>query len=442
MMNFSIRSEPRMRVRITDFHERTRRRALLLGLACTLAAGLMPALAGDPEIVFISPRHLATAIGPTAIELRVNPGSGARVERVEITVDETPLVTLTGPPWKADWDAGDASRGHDLAAVMILTDGRRLRSAIHTSPLRINQFEEVGLVNLYTIVRDRGGNYVPDLTSDDFRLLENGVEQTIARFSTERKPLHVGIVLDTSLSMARGGKLDNAQKAALEFLDLLAPADLGMVVTFDDNVQVAQPATQDKAGLASAISATEARGGTALYDAVWRSAKQLEEFDGRRVLVLLSDGRDEAANGFEPGSLHTRYEAQDQALRSEVMVFAIGLGKHLDEEYPSIWERPRDGGPGDSLQAVLQKLADATGGRALFSPGARQLRKAFRDVADDLRNQYSLAYRSSDEVKDGSWREIELLLPESREVQVITRKGYYAKPPTGGEVAPAVPRRH
>jgi VWFA-related protein len=397
-------------------------------------------MAAGSAVEFVSPRHLATAVGPTTIELRVSVPAGRSVERLVITVDGDELATLTAPPWTTVWDAGDAARGHRLEATLQLSDGTLSRGVIRTSPLRINQIEEVGLVNLYVIVRDENGQYVSDLTREDFEILEDGIPQEIRRFSSERKPLHVGVVLDTSLSMGRKGKLQSARKAALGFLEVLEPYDQGMIVTFSDDVRMAQDITNDKSAMAGAIQATESRGGTALYDAIWRSSKSLEAFDGRRVLVLLSDGRDEAASGFEPGSLHTRHEAEEQALRSEVMIFSIGLGERLDREYPSLWERPRDGTLGDSLAEILGGMAASTGGRLLLSPGARQLRKAFRDVAEDLRNQYSLAYVPTDEDRDGGWRRVQVRTP-GRQLEIIGRKGYFAQP--AGETASqgsAIPR--
>ncbi len=254
--------------------------------------------------------------------------------------------------------------------------------------------------------------------------------QQISRFTTEKRPLRVGIVLDTSQSMA-GSRLAHAQKAALGFLGVLGGGDEGMVVTFSDEVRIAQEFTSDMGALGRAISATEARGGTALYDAVWRTAKQLEAFDGRRVMVLLSDGKDEAASGFEPGSLHTLEEALDRALRSEVMLFAIGLGKNLDRECARPWIRRTNGNgcpAGESLKEILARLSESTGGRLLLSSGAARLRRAFEEVADDLRHQYSIAYKSSDETDDGVWRGIEVQIP-GRDFEVVVRKGYYASGP-------------
>lgn len=373
------------------------------------------AVAEDGRLRFRAPRNLATALGPTQIELTVVPPDGLAVEAVVLTVDGQPLTTLTRRPWTATWDAGDGSRGHRLRAVARLSDGSTLEAAINTSPLRINYVEQVDLVNLYVLVRTRGGQYVTDLDKTDFTVEEDGRPQRIQRFSTEGKPLRIGIVLDTSLSM-QGKRLESAQKAALDFLDALQTDDTGMVVTFNDDVRVPQTLTNDRAELASVIRTAEARGGTALYDAIWRTSQRLSDFDGRRVLVLLSDGKDESYDGLEPGSLHTLEEALNQALRNEVMVFAIGLGRDL--KTLDFYQR-------HTLESILTRLAEETGGRVLFLKSPGQLKKAFQSVALDLRHQYSIAYSSDDPTRDGKWRRIKLSVPD-QDVEVVTRKGYYA----------------
>jgi len=385
-------------------------------LMAAIALAGAPVRGDEPQIRFLSPRHLATVVGPTAIEIDVMLPRGATIERVELEIDGDPLTTLTRKPWTAEWDAGDASRGHHLSAEVFLTDGSSARAVIRTSPLRINLFEEVGFVNLYARVRDSRGDYINGLEKKDFKVLENGVEQEIRQFSTRRKPLRVSIVIDTSLTM-EGRKLDKAKRAALDFLGVLQPGDEGIVISFSDEVRVAQEVTTDKQMLAKAIESTRAFGGTALYDAVYRGASKLKGFDGRRVLVLLSDGRDEAKSGLEPGSLHTLEESLEESLRSEAMVFAIGLGRDLQYQTDFYGRQ--------TVADVLRRMADATGGRALISSGASELRRSFKDVAEDLRNQYLLAYLSNDEKKDGSWREIQALTP-GRDLEVITRSGYYA----------------
>lgn len=389
-------------------------------LVALILASLLAAPAAATEqgsvIQFISPRHLSTAIGPTSIEIRLDLPLGLSAKKLTIMVNNDRLATLTQPPWTAVFDAGDGSRGNRLEARLLLSNGNSERAVIRTSALRINQVEEVGMVNLYPVVRDSRNRYVSDLTKEDFRIVENGMPQTISRFTTERKPLRIGIVLDTSLSM-EGKWLQNAKNAALEFIDILQPGDEGMVVAFSDEVSVLQEITSATKSMAEAIESVTAGGGTALYDAIWRTSKELEQFDGRRVLVLLSDGKDEDAGGFGPGSLHTLEEALNQALRSEVILFSIGLGHKLDSELD------REGR--HTVKEILQRLAAETGGRALISPGAGGLRRAFGDVADDLRNQYSIGYISSDDRRDGSWRNIEIRTTSS-DLEVSCRKGYFA----------------
>jgi VWFA-related protein len=126
--------------------------------------------------------------------------------------------------------------------------------------------------------------------------------------------------------------------------------------------------------------------------------------------------------------LHTLDEALDQALRSEVMIFPIGLGKGLDRQYVRRWENLNGRSNIDqstSLADVLNRLADSTGGRAIMSAGAGKLRKAFEEIAADLRHQYSIAYNSSNTKRNGKWRSIDIEIP-GQTLEVVTRKGYYA----------------
>lgn len=413
---------------------RRKRRSSFSGAAIVALAlvGLLPgrvATAQEPtgSVRIVSPLKRSRVVGRTSIVLGVEPPHGARAERVIVSVDGKPLATLTSPPWTTSWDAGDGAAAHRLEAAAFFSDGTQARDEVETSPFRVDFVENVDLVNLYAVVRDSSGNYVTGLTRDDFRLSENGRPQAIDRFSTDWKALRVAIVLDTSLSM-KGERLDAARDAALGFLDLLIPGDQGMVVTFSDTVEVFQDLTSDKQALAAAIRRAQSVGGTALYDAIYRTSVMLERYEGRRVIVLLSDGRDEAASGLEPGSLHTMDEALDRALRDEVMVFSIGFGRHL--------ERELDFYRHESLSAILRRMAETTGGRVLFSARPGQLRKAFDEVAQDLRHQYSLAYVSDDRRRDGTWREIRLT-SRRQDLKVTTRRGYFAPSDEAPRIPPA-----
>jgi len=399
--------------------------AILLGAA---VLSVPVSASADLGVTFAKPRNRSTVIGPDTIQLLLDVPAGASVRNLVIRVDDEIVATLTEPPWKAAWDAGDGSRGRRLEALLTLEDGRSARAVVKTRALSIDMVEQVGLVDLYLIVRDTSGNYVTDLERSAFSILENGAAQSIERFSTTHKPLRIAIVLDTSLTMSREQKLEKAKSAALQFLDVLQPGDEAMVVTFSDRVHLADEFSSDRAALARAIRSAEATGGTALYDAIWRTSRKLSGFEGRKVLVLLSDGRDEASNGLEPGSLHTLDEAVENALRSDVMVFTIGLGRNLDREYAMRWGALAGGSNVDvdlSLEEILRRIAEETGGRALVAQSAGKLRRAFSMFATDLRHQYSIAYVSTDARHNGKWRRLKVSIADPC-LEVITRKGYYA----------------
>jgi len=392
-----------------------RRPALVTALVAFALAWTVAAGAGR-SVRFLSPANLGFVLGKVRVEVAVEPPAGGSVARVVFSVDGKALATALSPPWRAEWDAGDGSVAHRIEAVAYFSDGTDARETVRVTPFRADFVENVDLVNVYTVVRDSRRNYVQGLGKDDFRIFENGRPQELDRFGTDWKPLRVALVLDVSLTM-KGGRLEAAQEAALEFLKLLEPGDEVLLITFSDAVHIAQPLATDREAVADAIRKTTAGGGTALYDAVYRAADQLEKFEGRRVLVLLSDGRDEAASGLEPGSLHTLPEALDRALRNEVMIFTVGVGHRLDAQMDFEGKQ--------SVGTILKTLAEDTGGRAIFSSRPGQIRKTFDEVAQDLRHQYSLAYVPDDSRHDGTWREIRVTVTKPG-LKVTTRRGYYA----------------
>ncbi len=408
-----------------------RRFLLAATVGCVIVSnGPVPA-ADEPVIEFIRPQHLSTAVGVSRIELAVSPPVLPGPIELLISVDGAPLTTLREPPWVANWDAGTDGRAHELHAELRAAGQSVGRAVVRTSALRIHEVTRVSLVNLFPIVTDRSGRYVGGLTANDFRVYEDDRPQEISRFTVERVPLRVTLVLDTSASMTRGrsDKLREAKRGALGFLSVLGPQDEVAVLTFDDSVRVVVESTSDRAALTAAIEDLEAQGGTALYDAIWRGADALRGFEGRRVLVLLSDGKDEAYDGLGPGSLHTLREALDEALRREVIVYAIGLGSRLERDC-AYSLTPLSPGvsacPEGTVAEILERIATATGGRALISPGASRLRNAFEEVANELRNQYAIAYSSDNPKIDGGWREIRVALKE-REAVVRCRRGYYER---------------
>jgi Ca-activated chloride channel family protein len=149
------------------------------------------------------------------------------------------------------------------------------------------------------------------------------------------------------------------------------------------------------------------RGGTALYDALWDGLLRVKHAEGRKVVVVMTDGRDENAKGNGPGSEHKLDDVLKSVKDTGAMVYAIGLGANPDK-------------------AVLQKLADTSGGRAFFPASVKDLPAEYRRVIDDLRRRYVLGYTSTHIQRDGSWRAVEIHIKGEPNATIRTAGGYFA----------------
>jgi len=371
---------------------------------------------------FLEPAPPGLVLGETRIRVEATTTPDARIVRVEIEADGALLSVFERPPYTLTWDAGSGFVKKTLRAVAVDSLGRRGEATLVTRPVYVGQYEEVRLVNVYATVRDRKGASVLNLNKDDFTILEDGVPQIPTHFTSAKVPLTIVLLIDASNSMNLGGKIELARKAAVEFADSVDAEDRLMVLSFNDDLQGLASASADRKEIKTAIEAIQARGGTALYDAIYRAADQLAGAEGRRVVVLLSDGRDQAFTDNEPGSLHLFEEALEKAHRSEVSVYTIGLGRHLDTELDLRHER--------SLKDILDQLARTSGGRSYYPERAGQLTEIYRHIAVDLKAQYALAYVSTNRVRDGKWRAI-TIRTRNQDLDVEARSGYYAPGPPG-----------
>lgn len=397
------------------------RRRLRTPALLVLAFALLPAPAllhaEELLIRFVSPPAGRPVSGETKVVLRASVPEGAHLVRIEVFIDSQRVAVLDKPPYEFLWNAGEEFLPHTLTARAADDAGRTAETTLQTPPLHVGQRESVSLVNLYLNVYDDRGKAITDLEAGEFKVFEEGQIQKVTTFTAARQPLSVALVMDASNSMGTGNRMEIARKAAADFVKRMAGGDRALVVKFDDSVREVQPLTDDRKKLTQAVESLAPSGGTALYDALFQVSRKLGSLEGRKALVLLSDGRDQAFEENAPGSLHTFEETVDAAVRSEAVVYAIGLGARLENE-PDLAQRT-------SLRRILETFADKTGGRFYNPERAGQLEGVYQQISEDLGRQYSLAYSPSNQARDGHWRAIrvEVTRPGSR---VVTRPGYFA----------------
>lgn len=300
----------------------------------------------------------------------------------------------------------------------------------------------VNLVDVLFSVLNRRQKLVTDLSKQNFKVFDDGVEQNISSFSQPTDlPLRVGVLLDTSNSIR--DRLTFEQESAIEFLyNVIRPEkDQAFLMTFDDGPQLIQDFTDDPGKLRDVILKQRAGGGTALYDAVTQACQHLMNDspmpkvpnpEVRRVLVMISDGDDNLSD-------RSRGQAIEMAERAGVIVYSISTSTEwvtLDEEQDPQQRANRKYHLTDG-DKNLQQMADETGGRAFYPYRVDDLGQSFLDIGDELRHQYSLAYSPSGRSEDGKFHNV-VIKVDRKDVQVRSRKGYFAiaNPPPAGAPSP------
>jgi Ca-activated chloride channel family protein len=298
---------------------------------------------------------------------------------------------------------------------------------------------DTSLVTVPVTVLDRYGRYVPLLRRENFRILENGVEQKIAYFATTDAPFSVVLLIDTSGSTQF--RLDDIQDAAIKFVDRLKPSDSVMVMSFDDRIDVQCKATTDRNVIAKAIRHTRTGGGTRLYDAVADIlTKQLKTIPGRKAVVLFTDGVDTTSHRASYDSTIRLAEESDAPIYSvdydtsgggsiygQGLPIPGGRGTILGLPLPAPGIPGTTGGAtrGDYKRAVgyLHALSDSTGGRFYSGDSLFGIAQAFTWIAEELGRQYSLGYYPSTTGKDGERRQIKVKVTEA-DLVVKARDSY------------------
>ena len=268
----------------------------------------------------------------------------------------------------------------------------------------------IDLATFGVTVVDRKGEYLTDLNAEDFEIVEDGQKQTLKYFARgtdlESGPeMHVGLLFDTSGSMTEDIKL--SRSAAVKFLNTLSEAKDMTLVDFDTEVRVAKYGQRDFPRMVERIRGRTPDGNTALYDAMGVYLDGASEDDGRKILVVYTDGGDTQST-ISFGDLMTLLRASDAT------VYPVGF---LEHSRGRIEER-----------AHLMQIAEATGGQAFFPTTMKDIEAAYDKVVAQIRAQYSLAYTSTNTKQDGAWRKVEIKVsrPDLKSTKILARRGYFA----------------
>jgi VWFA-related protein len=251
---------------------------------------------------------------------------------------------------------------------------------------------------------DPQGEYL-SVSAEDLEIVEDDVAQRVETFHEASQPVSIILALDASGSMRR--RETDVISSARAFAAALRPEDKLAVMLFADGVTVLHDLTTDRAASSEAIDTYKTGGGTALYDGITEALARLEQTEGRRVIVAMTDGRDENNPGTAPGSTHTFAEVRRQLKESGTTMFAIGLGTKVDS-------------------APLQELANLSGGRALLPQDVSELGTEFQRVVEDLRRRYVIGYTSTNGARDGQWRNVTIALKSAPQVTLRSTGGYNA----------------
>ena len=373
--------------------------AAVLALAQTPAPDKLPVRRMSVKIT--EPADNDFVFGKTRIAATVDASPEIRGVRVEFSVGGKLIFIDREAPYEAFHDFGEEARSWVIEAVAISSDGDEARATIVTRKLTINYREEVDRVIVTASVVDDDRKFIAGLTQADFRLFEDDVEQPLLEFSQETRPITMAILIDTSGSMRE--EIGTVQEAGKAFVATLRPEDRALVIDFDENVYLLQDLTSDHKLLDDAIHGTDAEGGTAFYDALFAAYRKMRHIEGRKTIVLLTDGAD-------TNSRFSYQKVLELTRTHDVVIYSIGLGvTALDV----------------GVRGSLKQLADDTGGRSYFPHSAKELEDIYGQIAEDLRSQYYLSYSSSNKNADGSWRKLRLETTV-KGAKLKTRKGYYA----------------
>ena len=277
----------------------------------------------------------------------------------------------------------------------------------------------VDLVALNVVVVDGREQFVSGLTAENFAIYEDGVQQDVSFFAADELPLDLAMLLDTSASMQI--KLPTAQQAAIRFASALRPIDRLVVVDVKETSRILAPLSPDLQAAKDAILSTFAEGGTALYNGLYATLKEMarqrrgETEMRRQAIVILSDGDDTS-------SLVSFDDVMELAKQSGISIYTIMLGSGTG----SASSAAQRGERASRSEYGMKALAHETGARSFVALEVGDLAGVYKSIGQELASQYALAYTSNNQRRDGAFRRVIVRLVDRAGARPRTRSGYFA----------------
>ena len=385
----------------------------ILGLSLMAA---LPSGAQDIWVSIVEPKQGDPVIGELDVVVEVV--ARAEVSEVEFQLDGRAIGLLTMEPFRMHVDLGEKNIPHRFSVVARDAEGNTATHAITTQPIPIAADYEVELQQLYVSVT-RNGQRVLDLGRELFAVTDEGDPQELITFARGDIPFTAVLLIDASTSMY-GEKIESAIAGASLFVHGMRELDQAQVMVFSDQLLSTTPITDTKAVLTAGLGGTEARGGTALQDHLFVALKLLEQRQGRRVLVLLSDGID-------THSVLPMDHVFEIARETNGLIYWIRFAHNNSNpnagervSLSSAWKNT------DQYREQLDTLTQAvnqSGGRIFDVASPDGIRPVFLRILEELREQYVLGYYPDNKQNDDRWHRVKVRV-EAADVHVRAPRGY------------------
>jgi Ca-activated chloride channel family protein len=380
--------------------------ALVAATAYTAIAAQSPATAPAAPIVRItSPMGRTGTTAPVRIVAQVQYADAAPPGQVRFFVDKQLLGSVQQPPYALEWVDENPFERREIAVEAVDSLGHAVIDRIVLEPFEVTEVADVASVLLEASVQDKRGRFVRNIDGSAFSVFENGVKQSLDLVSQEVVGATFALLVDSSASMSR--RMDFVQRTAATLAGYMTARDRMLIAPFAKEIRAVTGPTTDRATIVEAVRAIQPEGGTAILDSLSKLPQILASSEGRRAVILITDGYDEHSS--------TSFAEALAAVKSSgATVYVVGIG----------------GVAGISIKGerLLRQLAVETGGRFFFPSRDSELAEVHDVLTQDVQNRYLISFTPQDQQPDGTWRALTVATTDPEHI-VRTRPGYFARKP-------------